>query len=76
MIGTEDPNQSNDRLVIDMERVHTSSGRNSPERTRSPKFGENNNYADHLYYQDAQDPNEDDDSEMSFGSITSHNLDT
>ncbi|KAG5622364.1 hypothetical protein H5410_007582 [Solanum commersonii] len=40
-------------------------------------------YREHLYYQDAQDPyeeahnpNEDDDSGMSFDSVTLHNLDT
>ncbi|KAG5586669.1 hypothetical protein H5410_047103 [Solanum commersonii] len=33
-------------------------------------------YGEHAYYQDAQDPNEDDDLGMSFDSIALHNLDT
>ncbi|KAG5629024.1 hypothetical protein H5410_000741 [Solanum commersonii] len=44
-------------------------------RTRSLSFGKDN-YGDHSYYQDAQDLNENDDSEMSFDSIALHNLDT
>ncbi|KAG5587548.1 hypothetical protein H5410_047982 [Solanum commersonii] len=40
-----------------------------------PSSGEED-YGEHAYYQDAQDPNEDDDSGMSFDSIALHNHDT
>ncbi|OIT08988.1 hypothetical protein A4A49_65952 [Nicotiana attenuata] len=49
----------------------------SPERSpeRSQSSGEDDDNEDHLNYQDAQDPYEDD-SGMSFDSIALHNLDT
>lgn len=67
MISTEDLSPCNDRLVLDMDRVIITLERNSPNtnRTRSPSFGEDNDYGDHLYYQYTQYLNEDDDSGMS-----------
>ncbi|KAG5572750.1 hypothetical protein H5410_062516 [Solanum commersonii] len=47
----------------------------SLSRRRSPSFGEEH-YGEYAYYQDAQDPNKDDDSGMSFDFIALHNLDT
>ncbi|KAG5608731.1 hypothetical protein H5410_020012 [Solanum commersonii] len=47
----------------------------SSSRRRSLSSGEDD-YGDNAYYQDAQDPNDDDDSGMSFDSIALHNLDT
>ncbi|KAH0682288.1 hypothetical protein KY289_020040 [Solanum tuberosum] len=52
-----------------------SEGEGSSSRRRSLSSGEED-YGEHSYYQDAQDPNEDDDSGMSFDSIALHNLDT
>jgi len=46
----------------------------SPGLEISQRSGEDGNYEDGNYYQDAQDPNED--SEMSFDSVALHNLDT
>ncbi|KAH0734411.1 hypothetical protein KY285_010118 [Solanum tuberosum] len=77
------PDPSGDRLVPDTERdgINTSSRRNTNNNiTISHSSGEED-YREHLYYQDAQnedahDPNEDDDSGMSFDSIALHNLDT
>ncbi|KAG5579128.1 hypothetical protein H5410_049755 [Solanum commersonii] len=79
------PNPNGDRLVPDMKhinternRINTSSRRDSSGNNnvaRSLSFGEED-YGEHAYYQDAQDPNEDDDSGMSFDSIALHNLDT
>uniref|UniRef100_M1DTU5 Uncharacterized protein n=1 Tax=Solanum tuberosum TaxID=4113 RepID=M1DTU5_SOLTU len=75
---------SGDRLVPNTERINperdrtnTSSRRDTSGNniTRSLSSGEED-YGEHSYYQDAQDPNEDDDSEMSFDYITLHNLDT
>ncbi|KAG5568537.1 hypothetical protein H5410_064447 [Solanum commersonii] len=85
VIPTLNPNSDGDRLVPDTERINTerdrintSSGKDSSDNNnviRSPSFGEED-YGEHAYYQDAQDPNEDDDSGMSFDSIALHNLDT
>ncbi|KAH0699895.1 hypothetical protein KY284_014110 [Solanum tuberosum] len=79
------PDPSEDRLVPDTERdrTNTSSRRNTNNNiTRSNSSGEED-YREHLYYQDVQDPNEDahnpnedDDSGMSFDSVALHNLDT
>uniref|UniRef100_M1AV13 Protein kinase n=1 Tax=Solanum tuberosum TaxID=4113 RepID=M1AV13_SOLTU len=77
------PDPSGDRLVPDTERdrANTNSRRNTNNNiTRSHSSGEED-YREHLYYQDAQnedthDPNEDDDSGMSFDSLALHNLDT
>ncbi|KAG5578040.1 hypothetical protein H5410_058174 [Solanum commersonii] len=71
------------RLVPDMEhittereRMNTSARRDSSgNNNRSLSSGEDD-YGDNAYYQDAQDPNDDDDSGMSFDSIALHNLDT
>ncbi|KAG5632408.1 hypothetical protein H5410_004125 [Solanum commersonii] len=68
-----------EKLVPDTERdkIDTSSRRDSSGNnnvTRSLSSGEED-YGEHAYYQDAQDPNEDDDSGMSFDSIALHNLD-
>ncbi|KAG5602096.1 hypothetical protein H5410_033466 [Solanum commersonii] len=80
IITTQKPDPSEDRLVPDTDRINTSSRRDSPtnNRTRSLSFGEENleNYGEHSYYQDPQNPNEDNDSGMSFDSIALHNLDT
>ncbi|KAG5632044.1 hypothetical protein H5410_003761 [Solanum commersonii] len=74
------PNPNGDRLVPDMEhittkqeRMNTSARRDSlGNNNRSLSSGEDD-YGDNAYYQDAQDPNDDDDSGMSFDSIL-HNL--
>ncbi|KAG5610585.1 hypothetical protein H5410_021866 [Solanum commersonii] len=76
VITTQNPDPSGDRLVTDIERIDTdrtntssswlsqfirprnTSGNNI---TRSLSSGEED-YGEHSYYQDAQDPNEDDDS--------------
>ncbi|KAG5627763.1 hypothetical protein H5410_012981 [Solanum commersonii] len=74
----EDP--EGDRLVPDTERdrIGTSSRRDSSGNNNviRPLSSEEKDYGEHAYYQDAQDPNEDDDSGMSFDSIALHNLDT
>ncbi|KAH0655067.1 hypothetical protein KY285_029949 [Solanum tuberosum] len=84
VITTQNPNPSGDRLVPDTKRINTERDRtNTSSRrdtsgkniTRSLSSGEED-YGEHSYYQDAQDPNEDDDSGMSFDSIALHNLDT
>ncbi|KAH0675622.1 hypothetical protein KY285_023423 [Solanum tuberosum] len=84
VITPPNPDPNGDRLVPDAghldterDRIDTSSRRNSSgnNRTRSPSSGEED-YGEHAYYQDAQDPNEDDDSGMSFDSEALHNLDT
>ncbi|KAH0696524.1 hypothetical protein KY290_013894 [Solanum tuberosum] len=84
VITTRNPDPSGDRLVPDTERINTERDRtNTSSRrdtsgnniTRSLSSGEED-YGEHSYYQDAQDPNEDDDSRMSFDSIALHNLDT
>ncbi|KAG5587556.1 hypothetical protein H5410_047990 [Solanum commersonii] len=85
VIPIPNPYPNRDRLVPDTERINTerdridtssrrdSSGNNNV--TRSLSFREED-YGEYAYYQDAQDPNEDDDSGMSFDSIALHNLDT
>ncbi|KAG5610853.1 hypothetical protein H5410_022134 [Solanum commersonii] len=85
VILPKNENKDGDRLVPDTERINTERDRiNTSSRrdslgnnnvTRSLSFGEED-YGGHAYYQDAQDPNEDDDSGMSFDSIALHNLDT
>ncbi|KAG5579727.1 hypothetical protein H5410_050354 [Solanum commersonii] len=85
VIPTPNPDPDGDRLVPDTERINTerdrtdtNSRRDSPGNNniiRSLSFREED-YGEHAYYQDAQDPNEDDDSGMSFDSIALHNLDT
>ncbi|KAG5573561.1 hypothetical protein H5410_063327 [Solanum commersonii] len=84
VITMQNLDQSGDRLVPDTERIdtdrditYTSSRRDTSGNniTKSLSFGEDG-YGEHSYYQDAQDPNEDDDSGMSFNSIALHNLDT
>ncbi|KAG5582809.1 hypothetical protein H5410_053436 [Solanum commersonii] len=67
------PNSDTERDKIDTSSRRDSSGNNNV--TRSLSFGEED-YGEHAYYQDAQDPNEDDDSGMSFDFIALHNLDT
>ncbi|KAG5632773.1 hypothetical protein H5410_004490 [Solanum commersonii] len=81
-ITTQNPDPSGDRLVSDIERIDTDTTNTSSRRdtsgnniTRSLSFGEED-YGEHSYYQDAQDPNEDDNSGMNFDSIALHNLDT
>ncbi|KAH0725382.1 hypothetical protein KY284_001247 [Solanum tuberosum] len=78
------PDPSGDRLVLDTKRIDTDRDRtNTSSRrdtsgnniTRSLSSGEDD-YGEHSYYQDAQDPNEDDDYGMSFDFIALHNLDT
>ncbi|KAG5622362.1 hypothetical protein H5410_007580 [Solanum commersonii] len=68
----EDP--SGDRLVPDTDRTNIGSRRDA-NITRSNSSGEED-YREHSYYEDAQDPNADDDSGMSFDSVALHNLDT
>ncbi|WMV41721.1 hypothetical protein MTR67_035106, partial [Solanum verrucosum] len=84
VITTQNPDPSGYRLVLDTERINTERDKtNTSTRrdtlgnniTRSLSSGEED-YGEHSYYQDAQDPNEDDDSEMSFDYIALHNLDT
>ncbi|KAH0729085.1 hypothetical protein KY289_000273 [Solanum tuberosum] len=84
VITTQNPDPSGDRLVPDAEhintgcdKINTSSRRDTAGNniTRSLSSGEED-YGEHSYYQNAQDPNEDDDSGMSFDSIALHNLDT
>ncbi|WMV19500.1 hypothetical protein MTR67_012885, partial [Solanum verrucosum] len=76
------PDPSGDRLVPDTERdrANTSSRRENPNNniTRSISSGEEDygEHGDNAYYQEAQDPNKDDDSGMSFDFIALHNLDT
>lgn len=61
---------SEDGVVPDTEQ----SNRNNVNRNGSQSRNDDE-YGNHSYYQDAQDPNEDDDSGMSFDSIALHNLD-
>ncbi|KAG5610709.1 hypothetical protein H5410_021990 [Solanum commersonii] len=80
-VSNPDPN--GDRLVLDMEHITTERERmttsarrdSSGNNNRSLSSGEDD-YRDNAYYQDAQDPNNDVDSGMSFDSIALHNLDT
>ncbi|WMV23706.1 hypothetical protein MTR67_017091, partial [Solanum verrucosum] len=74
----QNPDPSGDRLVPDTERDRTniSSRRDANnDITRSNSSGEED-YREHSYYEDAQDPKADDDSGMSFDSVALHNLDT
>uniref|UniRef100_M1DWH9 Uncharacterized protein n=1 Tax=Solanum tuberosum TaxID=4113 RepID=M1DWH9_SOLTU len=84
VITTQNPDPSGDKLVPDTERINTerdktntSSRRDTSSNniTRSLSSREED-YGEHSCYQNAQDPNEDDDSRMSFDSIALHNLDT
>ncbi|KAG5612016.1 hypothetical protein H5410_023297 [Solanum commersonii] len=85
VIPTPNPDPKGDRLVpnterinIERDRIGTSSRRDSSGNNnviRPLSFGEED-YVEHAYYQNAQDPNEDNDSRMSFDSIALHNLDT
>ncbi|WMV40705.1 hypothetical protein MTR67_034090 [Solanum verrucosum] len=79
VITTQNPDPSGDRLVPDTERINTKRERTNTssrrDTTRSLSSGEED-YGEHLYYQHAQDPNEDDDFGKSFDSIALHNLDT
>ncbi|KAG5579172.1 hypothetical protein H5410_049799 [Solanum commersonii] len=67
VIPIPNPDPNGERLVPDTEH---SSGNNNVTSSGEEDYGE------HAYYQDAQDPNEDDDSGMSFDFIALHNLDT
>ncbi|KAG5595885.1 hypothetical protein H5410_037117 [Solanum commersonii] len=81
VIPNPDPN--GDRLVPNMEHI-TTEGERMNTSARRDSLGNNNrslssgedDYEDNAYYQDAQDPNDDDDSGMSFDFIALHNLDT
>ncbi|KAG5589833.1 hypothetical protein H5410_040347 [Solanum commersonii] len=73
LLKNEDEGCSSSRRRINTSLRRDSSGNNNVARSLS--FGEED-YGEHEYYQDAQDPNEDDDSGMSFDSIALHNLDT
>ncbi|KAG5586553.1 hypothetical protein H5410_046987 [Solanum commersonii] len=85
VIPTPNPDPERARLVPDTERINIERDRISTT-SRRDSSGNNNvirslssreeGYGEHDYYQDAQDPNEDDDSGMSFDSIALHNLDT
>ncbi|KAG5632261.1 hypothetical protein H5410_003978 [Solanum commersonii] len=80
----DEDSSSRRRLVPDTEHINTerdrietssrrdSTGNNNVTRSLS---SEEEDYGEHAYYQDAQDPNEDDDSGISFDSIALHNLD-
>ncbi|KAG5579173.1 hypothetical protein H5410_049800 [Solanum commersonii] len=48
----------------------------NPDQNGERLVPDTEHYGEHAYYQDAQDPNEDDDSGMSFDFIALHNLDT
>ncbi|KAH0680961.1 hypothetical protein KY290_023120 [Solanum tuberosum] len=86
IITPPNPDPSGDRLVPDTERINTERDRSNlrsrettdNNTTRSLSSGEEDygEHGEHAYYQDAQDPNEDDDSGMSFDSVALHNLDT
>ncbi|KAG5606518.1 hypothetical protein H5410_028010 [Solanum commersonii] len=77
VITPPNPDPNGDRLVPDIERnrPNTSPRNTNNNITRSNSSGEED-YGEHSYYQDAQNPNADDDSEMSFDSEALHNLDT
>jgi len=77
VITPPNPDPNGDRLVPDTERNRPNiSPRNTNNNiTRSNSSGEED-YREHSYYQDAQNPNADDDSGMSFDSEALHNLDT
>ncbi|KAG5595886.1 hypothetical protein H5410_037118 [Solanum commersonii] len=77
VITPPNPDPNGDRLVPDIERnrPNTSPRNTNNNITRSNSSGEED-YREHSYYQDAQNPNADDDSGMSFDSEALHNLDT
>ncbi|KAH0708425.1 hypothetical protein KY284_009852 [Solanum tuberosum] len=77
VITSPNPDPNGDRLVPDTEqnRPNTSPRNTNNNITRSNSSGEED-YREHSYYQDAQNPNADDDSGMSFDSEALHNLDT
>ncbi|KAG5581953.1 hypothetical protein H5410_052580 [Solanum commersonii] len=77
VITPPNPDPNGDRLVPDIEqnRPNTSPRNTNNNITRSNSSGEED-YGEHSYYQDAQNPNADDDSGMSFDSEALHNLDT
>ncbi|KAH0721645.1 hypothetical protein KY290_005663 [Solanum tuberosum] len=77
VITPPNPDPNGDRLVPDTERnrPNTSPRNTNNNITRSNSSGEED-YREHSYYQDAQNPNADDDSGMSFYSEALHNLDT
>ncbi|WMV10102.1 hypothetical protein MTR67_003487 [Solanum verrucosum] len=77
VITPPNPDPSGDRLVPNTERDRTNTRRDTTDNniTRSISSGKED-YGEHSYYEDAQDPNNDDDSGMSFDSIALHNLDT
>ncbi|WMV31293.1 hypothetical protein MTR67_024678, partial [Solanum verrucosum] len=69
------PDPSGDRLVPDTERIGSRRDTSGNNITRSLSSGEED-YGEHAYYQDTQDPNENDNFGMSFDSLALHNLDT
>ncbi|KAG5632429.1 hypothetical protein H5410_004146 [Solanum commersonii] len=77
VITPPNPDPNGDGLVPDIERnrPNTSPRNTNNNITRSNSSGEED-YREHSYYQDAQNPNADDDSGMSFDSEALHNLDT
>ncbi|KAG5568681.1 hypothetical protein H5410_064306 [Solanum commersonii] len=84
-IPAPNPDPNGDRLIPDIKRINIEQDRSNTS-SRRDRSGNNNvtrslssgeeDYGEHAYYQDAQDPNEDDDSGISFDSIALHNLDT
>ncbi|WMV46340.1 hypothetical protein MTR67_039725, partial [Solanum verrucosum] len=77
VITPPNPDPNGDRLVPDTERnrPNTSPRNTNNNITKSNSSGEED-YREHSYYQDAQNPNANDDSGMSFDSKALHNLDT
>ncbi|KAG5595528.1 hypothetical protein H5410_036760 [Solanum commersonii] len=85
VIPTPNPDSKGDRLVPATDRINTERDRIGTSSRRDSSKNNNvirtlssreEDYGEHVYYQDAQDPNEDDDSGMSFDSIALQNLDT
>ncbi|KAG5609030.1 hypothetical protein H5410_020311 [Solanum commersonii] len=73
---TSEPSCPSHNKMDEQERMNTSARRDSSgNNNRSLSSGEDD-YGNNAYYQDAQDPNDNDDSGMSFDSIALHNLDT
>uniref|UniRef100_M1DMU6 Uncharacterized protein n=1 Tax=Solanum tuberosum TaxID=4113 RepID=M1DMU6_SOLTU len=75
VITTQNPDPSGDRLVLDTKRINTERIDIDRDRTNTSSrrdtsgnnitrslSSEEDDYGEHSYYQDAQDPNEDDDS--------------
>ncbi|KAH0669812.1 hypothetical protein KY285_023958 [Solanum tuberosum] len=75
IITPPNPDPNGDRLVPDIERNRPNNSPRNTNITRSNSSGEED-YREDSYYQDAQNPNADDDSGMSFDSEALHNLDT